>query len=94
MSEFETFDRDDRPEVPGVTVFLRRDADGAPVYVPRAAAWVSLLPDESAAQVCAYAAAACDKLAETLDPDVHREDAEPAPVISLAAHREEPDDGA
>ena len=94
MTGFETYDRDDPPEVAAVTIFMRRDADGLPVYTPRCMDWVSLLPEEAAAQVCAYAAAACDKLAESLDPDVNRDEGEAAPVISLAAEREERDDGA
>lgn len=92
MTDFETYDRDDPPEVAAVTVFMRRDADGLPVYVPRCCDWVSLLPEVAAAQVCAYAAAACDKLAETFDPDVHRDDDAPAPVIQLVTDKGD-DDG-
>ena len=89
MSAFETYDRDDPPEVAAVTVFMRRDTDGLPVYTPRAADWVSLLPDGAAAEVCAHAAAACDMLAETFDPDVNK--TAPAPVIRLADHQPEGD---
>lgn len=88
----ETYDRHDPPEVECITVTMRRDENGEAVYTPRCASWLSLLPDEVVAQVCAYAAAACDVMAESFDPNVHRDADAPAPVIRLVTDKPKDDD--
>lgn len=88
MSEIETYDRDDPPEVEACVVAVKME-DGEWTYVPRAHDWLSLMPDDAIAAVLYQAADAMTALAETFGP---RPDPEGAQLFSLVK-KEDDDEG-